>query len=202
LSYVLRQLKAAGFRRAILCVGHGHDQIESWVSSFRSPELDIRFSLEDEPLGTAGAIRLAAERYPVTGAFVVMNGDSMLRLNFQKTLEFHRRSGALATVSLAWVSDTSRYGSVELNSTDSIMAFREKSESAAPGYINGGIYIFEPPVLERIPAKGAVSLERSVLPALCPEGLHGFKTDGYFLDIGVPDDYRRAQHEFRELKWL
>jgi D-glycero-alpha-D-manno-heptose 1-phosphate guanylyltransferase len=202
LSYLLRQLKSAGFARVNLCVGYGHEHIEQWIGSQRDTGLDVRFSVEGEPLGTAGAVRLATERYPIDGSFAVMNGDSMLQMDFTAMLRFHRSRSVLGTVAMARVPDTSRYGSVELDDGDRVVAFREKSDSLAAGYINGGIYIFEPQVLERIPAQGTSSLERAILPGLCPKNLGGFKTDGYFLDIGVPEDFYRAQNEFRELKWL
>jgi NDP-sugar pyrophosphorylase family protein len=131
-----------------------------------------------------------------------MNGDSMLQLDFARMLHFHGAHATIGTVALASVADTSRYGSVELDRADHIVAFREKSASDAPGCINGGVYLFEPAILQRIPPQGAVSLEREVLPTLCPANLFGFKTDGFFLDIGVPEDFERAQIEFRELKWL
>ena len=199
LSYLLRQLGRAGLSQLVLCLGYGHEQIEQWVRSEADSRLHIEFSVEDEPLGTAGAILLAARRYPVNQSFFVMNGDSMLQLDFAAMISLHAKRGRIGTAGLAWVQDTSRYGSVELDPADRIVAFREKSASNKSGYINGGIYVFEPEVLGRIPQQGAVSLERTVLPGLCPTNLVGFKSDGYFLDIGTPQDFQRAQTEFREL---
>jgi D-glycero-alpha-D-manno-heptose 1-phosphate guanylyltransferase len=186
LSYLLRQLKSAGFRSVNLCVGYGHEQIEKWMGSYGDTDLVVRYSVEEEPLGTAGAIRLASERYPVEDSFVVMNGDSMLQVDFEAMLQFHRSRSVLGTAALAWVQDTGRYGSVELDDANRIVAFREKTDRHDSSYINGGIYIFQPPVLDLIPSPGASSLERDILPALCPANFCGFKTDGYFLDIGVP----------------
>jgi len=202
LSHLLRQVSNAGFSQLVLCLGHGHEQIEDWVTSEADPRLHIEFSVEGEPLGTAGAIALAVRRYPVNRGFFVMNGDSILQVDFAAMSNFHTAHGKTGTVALACVPDTSRYGSVELDRSDNIVSFREKSSFPQSGYINGGIYAFEPEVLERIEQQSAVSLERTVLPALCPANLAGFKTNGYFLDIGTPHDFQRAQTEFRELKWL
>ncbi len=83
-----------------------------------------------------------------------------------------------------------------------ITEFREKSVAGSPGYINGGTYLFEPRVVELIAKEGPVSVERSVLPALCPDELYGFPCHGYFIDIGIPQDYQRAQNELRGLSWL
>jgi D-glycero-alpha-D-manno-heptose 1-phosphate guanylyltransferase len=202
LSYLLRQLKTAGFSQVVLCVGFAHELIEQWASCESHSGMNIEFSVEDEPLGTAGAVRLAAQRHPVDRSFFAMNGDSMLQLDFSEMIRFHAAHAALGTVGLATVPDTSRYGAVELDGRDQIVAFREKSDARVPGYINGGVYIFEPAILQRISPQGAVSLERAILPELCPTALFAFKTGGYFLDIGVPEDFHRAQIEFRELKWL
>lgn len=202
LSYLLRQLGAAGFSDLVFCLGYGHKRIEEWVKAEKNLNLRISFSVEDEPLGTAGAIRLAAQRFQVSRRFVVMNGDSILQLDFRAMFQAHTEHGRTGTVALARVPDTSRYGSVELDSTGRIVQFREKSALASAGYINGGIYLFEPSVLGLVPPHGHVSLERTVLPALCPLDLCGFRSNGYFLDIGVPQDYQRAQTEFRRLTWL
>jgi len=202
LSYLLSQIKAAGFAQAVLCLGHGHKQIEDWVRTESGAGLRVEFSVEEGPLGTAGAIRLAAGRYPANQRFLVMNGDSMLQLDFSAMIDFHAEHGLTGTVGLAWVPDTSRYGSVELDEADRIIALREKPAATQSGCINGGIYVFEPEVLDRIPQRTAVSLERTVLPGLCPANLVGFRSDGYFLDIGTPQDYQRAQTEFRELSHL
>jgi len=202
LSYLLRQLENAGFARIVLCLGYGHECIERWIRSEPRREVEIEFSVEDEPLGTAGAVRLAAQRYPVHESLFVLNGDSMLQIDFSEMMAFHLQHGALATAGLAWVPDTGRYGAVELDDSAHIVAFREKANSHAAGYINGGVYIFEPAVVQAIPQQGAVSLERTVLPGLCPADLVGFTTEGYFLDIGVPEDFQRAQSEFKKLEWL
>jgi len=202
LSYLLRQLRAAGFSKVVLCLGYGHEHIEEWVHRDAIAGLDIQFSVESEPLGTAGAIRLAAGHLESVPRFFAMNGDSLLQLDFAAMLQAHEVRGSAATVALAHVPDTGRYGAVELDSADRIVQFREKSVSESPGYINAGIYLFEAAVLDLIPPQGSVSMERIVLPALCPNELYGFKSNGYFIDIGIPADFQRAQTEFRELTWL
>jgi len=202
LSYLLRQLERAGFTKAVLCLGYGHEKIERWVANERFQKLNVAFSVEDEPLGTAGAIRLAAERFGGDEDLFVLNGDSILQLDFEEMLQSHRQRGTLVTVALAHVPDTGRYGAVNLDSEDHVLDFCEKSNSGSAGHINGGIYLFQPAVLQSIPAKGEISLERTVLPGLCPKNLGAFKAKGYFIDIGIPEDFQRAQNEFRELIWL
>ena len=195
LSYLLKLLADAGLFRVVLCVGYRAQQIEEWLGDGRSLGLDIRYSHEDEPMGTAGALKLAYSRYARGKRILAMNGDSILQLSLAAMHESHRKSGVVATIALAHVPDTSRYGSVAVNEMGLATSFREKNNEQAPGFINGGIYIFEPSAMELIPQGRPASLEREILPALLSRGLLAFKSEGYFIDIGVPQDLVRAQAE-------
>ena len=124
-----------------------------------------------------------------------MNGDSILRLSLAAMWELHARRAAEATIALAHVPDTSRYGSIEVNEQGWVTSFSEKSTEREPGFINGGVYLFEPSVMDRVVKDRSVSLEREALPAQLTRGLLAFKSDGYFIDIGVPQDLARAQSE-------
>ena len=124
-----------------------------------------------------------------------MNGDSILRLSLAAMWELHARRAAEATIALAHVPDTSRYGSIEVNEQGWVTSFSEKSTERKPGFINGGVYLFEPSVMDRVVKDRSVSLEREALPAQLTRGLLAFKSDGYFIDIGVPQDLARAQSE-------
>ena len=199
LAYVLRTVQQAGLRRIILCVGYKCEHIEHWLSDGQSLGIDVKYSQENEPLGTAGALRLGAMRFCPRERFFAVNGDSILHLDFRAMLEAHDKRGARASIALANVQNTSRYGSVDVDAHGNVRAFGEKSGSYVGGYINGGVYLFEPEVLESIPDGCAVSLEREVLPVLASRGLVAFMSDGYFIDIGVPEDFLRAQSEIEEL---
>jgi D-glycero-alpha-D-manno-heptose 1-phosphate guanylyltransferase len=202
LFYLMRQLVRAGFTEVVLCLGHGNEQIREWVEGRSELGINVTYSVEAEPLGTGGAIRLAASDLGINGSFFVMNGDSILQLDFEGLLQSHQAHGKTGTVALTHVPDTERYGAVETDELGRIVEFREKSAVGSPGYVNGGTYVFEPRVVELIAAEGPVSVERSVLPALCPVELYGFRCQGYFIDIGIPQDYQRAQSELRGLSWL
>jgi D-glycero-alpha-D-manno-heptose 1-phosphate guanylyltransferase len=214
LAYLLKVLADHGLSRVVLCLGHRARQIEQWLAeqtltnqSFaeRGFGLDLCCSYEDEPLGTAGALALAYSRYARGERVLAMNGDSILRLSLAAMWELHARSAAEATIALAHVPDTSRYGSVEVNDQGWVTSFSEKSAERKPGFINGGVYLFEPSVMDRtvvdrmaadrLANDRSVSLEREVLPAQLTRGLLGFRSDGYFIDIGVPQDLARAQSE-------
>ena len=202
LSYLMSQLAASGFSEVVLCLGYGNKQIKEWVEGQPALGLRVACSVEEEPLGTGGAIRLAVSNLQIESSFFVMNGDSILELDFAEMLRAHHAHSGTGTVALAHVADTGRYGAVQMDDFSRITAFQEKSGSGSLGYINGGTYIFEPRIVERMVNRGPVSLERSVLPALCPGELYGHRCHGYFIDIGIPEDFQRAQTELGGLSWL
>ena len=195
LAYLLKMLAYNGLSRVVLCMGYGAGQIEQWLTGQQNFGLEIRRSHEDEPLGTAGALGLAYLRYARGERVLAMNGDSILQLSLAAMWDLHAASGAEATVALARVPDTSRYGRVEVNKEGWVTSFLEKTPEPTPGFINGGVYIFEPSVMDRVVEDRCVSLERGVLPAQIMRGLLAFKSDGYFIDIGIPQDLARAQSE-------
>jgi D-glycero-alpha-D-manno-heptose 1-phosphate guanylyltransferase len=194
LAYLLKMLAENGLSRVVLCMGYRAGQIEQWLAD-QSFGLHIHYSHEDEPMGTAGALGLAYSRYARGERMLAMNGDSILQLSLASMWNLHAARGAEATIALAYVPDTSRYGSVGVNEEGWVTAFSEKSTERKPGFINGGVYLFEPSVMDRVVKDCSVSLEREVLPTQLMRGLLGFKSDGYFIDIGVPQDLARAQSE-------
>jgi D-glycero-alpha-D-manno-heptose 1-phosphate guanylyltransferase len=195
LAYLLKMLADNGLSRVVLCVGYRAGQIEQWLAE-QSFGLAISYSHEDEPMGTAGALGLAYYRYARGERVLAMNGDSMLDFSLDAMWNLHAARGAEATIALASVSDTSRYGNVEVDEKGWVTSFREKRTEQTPAFINGGVYLFEPSVMEKVVKDRCVSLEREVLPAQLTHGLLAFKSDGYFIDIGVPQDLARAQSEF------
>jgi len=197
LAHLFKLLADNGVPRVVLCLGYRAGQIERWLADAGNFDLDIHCSQEDEPLGTAGALGLAYTRYARGERVLAMNGDSILHLPLGSMWNAHTACAAEATVALARVPDTSRYGSVEVNEEGWVTSFREKSPEPAPGFgfINGGVYLFEPSVMDRVVRDGYRSLECEVLPAQIARGLLAFKSDGYFIDIGVPQDLARAQSE-------
>jgi D-glycero-alpha-D-manno-heptose 1-phosphate guanylyltransferase len=199
LQYLLSQISRAGFRKVVLCLGYGASQIKDWVRGGEKWDLRASYSVETEPAGTAGALR-QARGLIASQCFLVFNGDSFLDINLRQLVQAHHRWQACATIALAIVRDPARYGAVLLGQQGEIKAFLEKGASAENGWqerylINGGIYVFDKRVLELIPEAGAVSLERDIFPQLLARGVKGFVHEGYFIDIGVPDDFRRAQTE-------
>ncbi len=199
LGYLLKSLALAGFREVILCAGYRSELIQQWLGNGSAFGLSVLYSQETEPMGTAGALRLAFSRFGSSRRFFAMNGDSIVQLDFQAMYSGHTNCGLLATMALVSVPDTSRYGTVEVDETGVVKSFQEKGGMHTAGYINGGVYLFEPAVIDLVAPDRAVSLEREILPALAPQKLRAFKSDGYFIDIGIPEDFARAQTELKGL---
>lgn len=194
LEYLLHDLKAAGIRRVILCTGYKSSMIADWLGEGASFGLTAEYSAEAQPLGTGGAVRQAACSVSGTDAFLLLNGDSILQTDYESMYKQHLATGAAVTMAVCRVDDVARYGSVEMGEDGRITKFLEKSVGSSPrsGYINGGVYVLSTGVLQSMP-QGVLSLEREVFPLLLRQGIYGFKTDGYFIDIGIPADYERAQ---------
>jgi D-glycero-alpha-D-manno-heptose 1-phosphate guanylyltransferase len=203
LEYVLLQLRAAGIRKITLCVGYRSQQVAEYFEAGDRWGMSLSYSLEKEALGTGGAVK-KAESFVRRDQFLVLNGDSILDVDFEKMAEFHMSRGALATLALARVASSERYGNVRTDESGRVTKFSEKESRASTsiailedsGRINGGVYIFDRRILDEIPsAPPPVSLEADVFPRLIGSHVFGYPSDGYFVDIGVPEDYARAQRE-------
>jgi len=201
LEYLFLKIGESGFRKVLMCVGYGRSQIEAWVGDGTKWGLRVGYSVEPEPLGTAGAIKFAAEM--IDGeTLLVLNGDSFLAVDLWKLVQAHLESKVRATIALARVRDSTRYGTVEMTSQGRIKAFLKKRPVVVGSdewhLVNGGVYVFDRSVLDMVPEARAVSLEREIFPQLVEKGVKGFISDGYFIDIGLPDDFKRAQTELQE----
>ena len=154
----------------------------------------VRYAVEGEPLGTAGAIRFAAEG--IDERFIVCNGDVLTSLDLGAMVRFHDEQGAEATISLTQVQDPSAFGVVPTQADGRVIAFVEKPApgKAPSNWINAGTYVLEPEFLKRIPRRLSVSVERETFPRMLAEPglLFGYRSDAYWLDIGTPGKYLEA----------
>jgi D-glycero-alpha-D-manno-heptose 1-phosphate guanylyltransferase len=192
LELLVRQLRAQGVRKIVMCTGYLAEQVEKEFGDGSNLGVEIRYSRETSSLGTAGAVKLAKGLLSETDDFLVMNGDSFLEMDIADFLSFHRERGGIATIAVRRVSDSGRYGSVDTAADGRIVNFAEKTGSLGPAVINGGIYVFRKRVLDLIP-NGRASLETEVFPNLVKEGIYACEQAGMFIDIGTPQDYTRAQ---------
>jgi D-glycero-alpha-D-manno-heptose 1-phosphate guanylyltransferase len=190
LNYLFDQLITAGIARVVLCTGYLSRQIQSCVGdSYRT--LSIVHSVESVPLGTAGALRLASQML-LSNPALVMNGDSYCAVSLERFWLSHLSAKAAATLVLARLSNTERYGRVKLGAGDEVIGFEEKGGTQGQGLINAGIYLIHRSLIDEIPIDRAVSLEREVFPKWIGRSFYGFETDGKFLDIGTPESYASA----------
>jgi D-glycero-alpha-D-manno-heptose 1-phosphate guanylyltransferase len=193
LAILLEYLSRQGFTSVVLSVGYKHELVQSaFGNAFAG--ISIRYAVEDEPLGTGGAIRLAARQCSGSEVFV-LNGDSYVELEFGAMRAAHRALHSRLSVCTVRVVDVERYGTV-LVSGDRIAGFAANGKTG-PGQINAGVYLLAGDLLEDMGLPEAFSFERDVLAARLDElRPMAFPTSGMFIDIGVPADYARAQRLF------
>ena len=183
LEYVLQGLKKSGIDDIIFAVGYKGGMVEEYFGDGSRFGIRARYAYEEELLGTAGAIKNAG-KYVTDEQFFVLNGDTFYHLEMALVLR--------------GVPDISRYGAAR--PTDGLLtAFNEKNGNTGAGTINGGVYLMKRALLDEIP-EGKVSLENECIPRWMQEGrrLGGIVNDGYFIDIGVPEDYFRFQEDVRK----
>ena len=192
LEYLFLQLTKHKVEEVILCVGYKADLIQSYFGTGDRWGIQVSYSYETDFRGTAGALKLA-ENLIHEESFFVMNGDSLFDIELHTLMHYHRDMKALATLALAYVDDSQRYGAVGLNEAGRIVSFIEKHRGNIEGLINGGVYVFSRRMLDFIPQGQPVSLENDILPELLGQDLYGLPSKGYFIDIGVPTDYLRLQ---------
>lgn len=192
LELVFRQLQSQGIRRLVMCTGYLASRIEDEFGDGHEWGVAIDYSIESDPLGTAGAVKLAERCLPAAADFLVLNGDSFLEIGFHQFIRFHRAHGGLVSIAVRKVENSARYGTVQVDSNHRVTGFIEKTATQGPGLVNGGVYVFNRAVLQHIP-EGPASLERDIFPRLLEHGVYAFEQHGMFIDIGTPEDYVRAQ---------
>ncbi len=200
LAYMVEWLAGHGVSEVVLACGFLPDVLREALGDGEGEGVRIRYVVEPEARGTAGAIRFAAERLgeDLENRFLALNGDVLTDLDLTALLRAHSERGARATLGLYPVEDSSAYGLVSTGLEGEVLEFLEKTGEAAPGEINAGMYVLERSVLDLIPAGREVSIEREVFPRLVGDGLHGLRLNGYWMDIGTPDRYLQASWDILE----
>jgi D-glycero-alpha-D-manno-heptose 1-phosphate guanylyltransferase len=191
LQLLLDRLRCQGVDDVILGTGYMAEKIESYFGSGSKLAMRIRYSREHEPLGTGGALKLAEPL--VSDPVLVLNGDSYVEWSLNPILELFRTRNADLVLVLYATEEVSRYGSVALDRDGRITQFIEKGSRAGPGLINAGVYLLRKKIVHELPAGSAISLETDVLPRLLNRGVYGLVCPGPFIDIGIPNDFKRAQ---------
>ncbi|MGB4843127.1 MAG: nucleotidyltransferase family protein [Ferruginibacter sp.] len=193
LFYVIDYLKSQGVESFIFSVGYKSEMIIDYVKE-QHAELEWQFAIEEEPLGTGGAIKLACSLATEKNV-LVLNGDTIFKINVKELAAVQDSNETDCTLSLKPMKDFDRYGVVELNNDNSIASFKEK-QFYTSGLINGGVYALNRNsfLKEQLPVK--FSFEKDYLEKLFDQRkMQGFIQYEYFIDIGIPEDYKRAQVE-------
>jgi mannose-1-phosphate guanylyltransferase len=196
LTFMLDWLRRHGVDEVILSCGFLSDGVHRVLGDIYDG-MRLRYVVEDEPLGTAGPVRLAHDQGLLDERVMILNGDILTGMDLTAELARHEETGAIATLALIAVEDVASYGVVPTGDDGRVTAFIEKGGGDPPtNRINAGAYVIEREVAERIEPGRAVSFEREVFPALVREGLlHGWHAEGYWIDIGTPDRYLEATYD-------
>jgi D-glycero-alpha-D-manno-heptose 1-phosphate guanylyltransferase len=192
-EYVLDLVRGNGMSDVVLAVSYRWEALRDHFGDAYQG-MTIRYSVEAEPLGTGGGVWQCFRQYDLPRA-LVLNADTLFRIDLARLVELHLSQGASVTMALRRMADTSRYGAVECDSTGRVTGFHEKGRTG-PGLVNAGIYVVERGALERTVWPPQFSFEHDFLQArlddLRPLGV---ESDSYFVDIGVPEDLARARLE-------
>jgi mannose-1-phosphate guanylyltransferase len=193
---VVESLGRQGVTEVVLSLGYRQDVFVEAFPDGTCAGVRLVYAVEPEPLDTAGAIGFAARYAGVDETFVVLNGDVLTDIPLAGLLERHASSGAEGTIALTPVDDPSRYGVVPTEPDGRVLGFVEKPprDEAPTNWINAGMYVLEPSVLDRIPDGRKVSVERETFPQLVEAGaLYAVQSDAYWVDAGTPETYLQVQ---------
>jgi NDP-sugar pyrophosphorylase family protein len=193
LEHILLRLHASGVRTVDLCVGHLGELIQVYFSQADGlpDDLELHWHWENEPLGTAGALRLVPD---LGGTFIVMNGDVLTTIDYRELVSFHERSGAALTVATHAKRVDIDLGVIEAEG-DRIVGYREKPRLDYD--VSMGIYVYDERALAHLPAEGACQFPDLVHRLLdAGETVAGYRSEAEWFDIGTPDEHQRAAEAF------
>jgi NDP-sugar pyrophosphorylase family protein len=194
IEYLLEQLATAQIKNVVLCIGYLGEQIQEHFGK-NYGGMNILYSQELSPLGTAGALRLALP-YCQSETVLAMNGDSYCDVKLTDFWNWYCQKRINRALLLTAMPDTQRYGQVQIDADGQILKFQEKAQSQGRGWINAGIYLFKQELLQSLPTQQTISLEQEVFPQWAGQGLYGYCHQGRFLDIGTPESYIQAEQFF------
>lgn len=196
LEHIVMYMKKQGIYNFILAIGYLGEHLIKYFGDGRHMGISIDYSIEKFPLGTAGAVKNAEKKLNTT--FLTVNGDVIFTgLDISKLIKYHREKNSVATIVLTRVEDARRFGLVSIDEEGRVIAFREKPRQPVPGFVNAGIYVFEPAIFDYIPSDRPSSLEEDVFPELADQNkLYAYLHNGYWIDVGDQSDYEKAVKDF------
>ena len=201
LTYQLNYLKHFSIKKVIFSVGYLSEKIIAhYNQSFEN--ISIEYSIEKNPLGTGGGIRMAMSNLN-EDLVLILNGDSFFDLDLEQFYNLHLEQKSEFSLALRYVNNSERYGNIEFNSSNQITSFIEKNQLNQSGYINAGVYILSKKLyLQNTNSNINFSIEKDFFEKQLNQLIiKGFEFKDYFIDIGIPEDYLKAQDDFKEFKY-
>ena len=197
LEHLLLYLEKHGVTDVILAMGYLPDPVQKCLGDGSQLGVRITYVVEESPLGTAGAVK-NAESF-IDGAFIVLNGDIITEIDLTDMIKRHQEIEPKASIALTPVDNPTVYGVVETDASGMVQRFVEKPgwDKVTTNMINAGIYILEPEVLAHVPASTHSMFERHLFPLLLEMGepILSYPSDAYWIDIGTPEQYLKANHD-------
>jgi NDP-sugar pyrophosphorylase family protein len=196
LEILLRQMKRAGINHVVLTVGHLAGLMQAFFQDGQQFDLDITYSFEPKPLGTAGPLAMVPD---LDGTFLVSNGDVLTTLDINELIAFHKKQGGICTIAMHERQVKVELGIIQNDENYQITQYIEK-----PTYdykVSMGMYVFEPEVLKYIPRGEYLDFPDLIHKLLdAGEKVVGFPFDGYWMDLGNPEDYAQANRDFERMR--
>lgn len=197
IEHVICQLARHGIKEIVLAMGYKPDSIYQYFKDKPGLNVKLTYSLEEKPLGTAGAVKNAGCHVDKT--FFVLNGDVFSDIDYTDMLNFHRQNEAKATIALTYVDDPTKFGVVETAKNGRVKCFKEKPkwEEVTSHWINAGVYILEPDVLDYIPENAFYMFEKGVFPRMLEKGerVFAYASQAYWIDMGTPQKYHQLNND-------
>jgi len=199
LKRIILYLASYGFKEIVVTLGSKSKQIVDYFGDGSQFNVNLLYSIERKPLGTAGSFK-NAERY-LDGTVLVMQGDTLTNFNLEEVIAFHKDRKAMVTIAVTPVNDPSGYGIAVIDKHGRIIRFEEKPRHFFSNLVNSGIYVLEQEVLDHIPKGKMFDFSKDLFPKLLRKKLPmcAIKMNGYWFDIGTPTSYKKANEYFKSI---
>ena len=198
-EHQIARAQAAGITEIVLATSYLAEVFKPYFGDGSKFGLSIKYAIEEQPLGTGGAIANAAKSLNLASdeSIFIFNGDVLSGHDLKAQAEFHESKGADVTLHLVRVEDARAYGCVPLDLDGKVLEFLEKMDQPKVNTINAGCYIFNKSAIEQIPPDAVVSVERQTFPELLENkgALYGYIDDSYWIDMGTPASYIKASRD-------
>ncbi len=197
IEHALARLAQHNINEIVLAMGYKPDSIFEYFGQKTGMSIKLAYSLEEKPLGTAGAVKHASQHIDET--LFVLNGDVFSDIDYTDMLNFHRQNKAQVTIALTHVDDPTKFGVVETDENGRVKRFTEKPkwEDVTSHWINAGVYILEPEVIDYIPENVFYMFEKGVFPNMLEKGepVYAYTSDAYWIDMGTPEKYHQLNND-------